>query len=108
MNFEEHLNLSCSINQTHLTFSNDLKANNFKLATLQDEDTGMICSMELNEFSERKMIFTFPHNLRMKISDGKSIEFDWMNGKIIDESKRVFFPNGFVLIYDNDGKIYFT
>lgn len=106
LNCEQHLNLSSSLHDTHLTFSHDLRANNFKLVTLQDEQSGMICSIDMSE-NQHKRIFTFPHGMRMKICDDlKSIEFDWMemSERVDDEIKRMFFSNGFVLIYMNNGK----
>lgn len=106
LNCEEHLNLSCSLHDTHLTFSHDLRGEKFKIATLQDENSRMICSIDMSE-NQHKRIFTFPHGMRMKICDDiKSIEFDWMENSehVDDERRRIFFTNGFVLIYMNNGE----
>lgn len=120
LNCEKHLNLSCSLHDIHLSFSHDLFANNFKIATLQDEHTKMICSIDMIE-NQREMIFTFSSSSsfpssaaaaqsssflggkRMKIhDDAKSIEFECMHG---DESKRIFFYNGYVMIHMKNGNI---
>lgn len=101
------MNLSCSLHDTHLTLSHDLRANKFKIATLQDELTKMICSIDMMNENQHKAIFTFPHGMRMKIcGDEKSIEFDWMetSERVDDEMRRIFFSNGFVLIYMNNGE----
>lgn len=104
LNVEEHLNISCNLNNTHLTYSDDLRANKFRNATLYDELSGMICSIDIN--NRRKMISSFPHGMRFSIVDGKSIEFDWMieNSPVADELKRIFFSNGYVMVYLKNGK----
>jgi hypothetical protein len=106
LNSEEHLNISCNLNNVHLSFSDDLRANKFRNATLHDELSGMICSIDMN--NRRKVVSTFPHGMRFSIVDGKSIEFDWMRlcegSPVADEQKRIFFSNGFVMVRLRNGE----
>lgn len=110
LNYEEHLNLTCALNSTHLSFSNDLSANKFKNATLHDELSGMICSIDMN--NARKIVATFTHGMRISTVDGKSIEFDWMrlsereesSPVVGDEKKRIYFSNGFVMVNMRGGE----
>jgi hypothetical protein len=98
LNCEEHLNLTASLNDVHFSFSHDSRRGAFSVATLQDER--MICSFDLKE--DRKMSFTSSHGMQMRIDDANFIEFDWLSEretKVADEMKRMFFANGFVMIY---------
>lgn len=106
LNSEEHLNIACTLNNVHLSFSDDLREDRFRNVTLHDELYGMICSIDLND--GRKIVSTFPHGMRISIVDVKSIEFDWMNlreGSLVaDEQKRIFFTNGFVMVCMRNGE----
>lgn len=101
LNCEEHLNLSAALDDVHFSFSS--QDGTFRVCTLQDERTKMICSIDLNE--NHKMSLTAPHGLRMRIDDANFIEFDWMTNcekreaKVADETRRIFFANGYVMIY---------
>lgn len=106
LNSEEHLNISCTLNNVHLSYFDDLRENKFRNATLHDELSGMICSIDMN--NGRKIVSTFPHGMRISIVDGKSIEFDWMSmrdgSSVADELKRIFFSNGFLMVCLRNGE----
>lgn len=105
LNYEKHLNLTCDLNDTvRLSYSYDFHKKLFNSATLRDDYTGMICSINIADVSQDNNVrISFPHGLTINIIDMDTVEMSWMEGfrDGMDENvetKRTFFSNGFVMI----------
>lgn len=112
LNQQRILNVCCQLHDVLLSISYDLKLNGLQLVTLANSN-GMKFSLENNlNVSRGTQLSLNRWNISLSFSNGVAIknlvdgavEQRWLNGKSPDgETKRVLFPNGFVMILFDDG-----
>jgi hypothetical protein len=124
LNHDKYLNLSCTLHdQVHLSYSHDLLSNTFCNATLEDEWSGMICSIDINEISHHNVTLSYAHDatssdnrrrkMVLRIIDVNAVEVNWDSSEklnehkidVVMERKRIFFRNGFILHQFSNGMV---
>lgn len=112
LNQQRILNFNCQLHDVRLSISYDLNLNELQLVTLTNNN-GMKFSLVKNHnvsdgtqqtLNRWNFSLTFPNGVAIKNLDNGAVEQCLLDGKTPDgETKRVLFPNGFVMILFDDG-----
>ena len=113
LNRQKVLNLSCQLQDVHLSVSHDFLANQTQLLSLTTSD-GTKCIFEPKISDEDKIqhflklwkiLIMFPNGMAIKVHNDGAVEQYGLEKSPDGESKRVLFSNGFVMIvYADEAK----
>lgn len=100
---QQNINFNCKLYDTLLTISHDACDN---LVSMSDSN-GLKCCLEVSPGEpHRNLTISLPNGIAMKHGDDGAVEQRWRDDESPDgEAKRVWFPNGFMMIvFADEGK----